>query len=55
MVRVMAREYGTTVQRVVASLIGFGIKNMTPRQIKLSVKLASEKSPTKQYRRTKPF
>jgi hypothetical protein len=55
LLRVMAIEYQTTVQRIVASLLGYGLRNMTPRQIKLSVKLAAEKSPTKQYRRTKPF
>jgi hypothetical protein len=51
----MAREYETTVQRMVAILIGYGIRDMTAKQIRQAVKLAAQKSPTRKYQRTKPI
>lgn len=51
----MAREYETTVQRMVAILIGYGIRGMTRTQLVAAVKLAAKKSSTRKYQRTKPI
>ncbi len=55
LLRSMAIEYGCTVQRMVATVIAFGMRNMTSREIRRVLSITQKKSPTKQYRRTKPF
>lgn len=54
-IRAMALEYGTTVQRIVGTLIGYGVRNMTAKEVRGSLAKSAKNSPTKQYVRTKPF
>ncbi len=54
-VRSMALSHGATVQRVVAMLIGHSLRKMTTQEVKRALAKSERNSPTKQYRRTKPF
>ncbi len=54
-IRSMALSYGCTVQSIVAALIGYGVQRMTAAELRRVLKASAKKSPTKQYRRTKPF
>lgn len=54
-IRAMSISYGVTVQRIVGALISYGIKNMTTKEVQSHLTKLAKNSPTKGYRRTKPF
>jgi hypothetical protein len=54
-IRQMTVQYEATVQRIVAVLIGYGVKNMGRRELRAELAKTSNNGDVKQYRRTKPF
>lgn len=54
-IRSMTVQYGATVQRVVSALIGYGLRNMTAKEIRKTLAAIQKQSGTGQYQRTKPF
>lgn len=54
-IRAMAISYEVTVQNIVGVLISYGIKNMTTKEVQSHLTKLAKNSPTKGYRRTKPF
>ena len=51
----MASEYKTTVQQIIWTLLAFGMKNMTAKEIRRVLAVYAKNSPTRKYQRTKPI